>query len=84
MKDLDAIGWAIATIQSKIARPQPDSDTGLVPCGCGGKAELCQANDYYTARCERCRTTSDYYKTAEETIAAWNKAMGYTNTTQGQ
>ena len=32
-KDLDAIDWAIATIQSKIARPQPDPETGLVPCG---------------------------------------------------
>ena len=31
MKDLDAIGWAIATIQSKIARPQPDPKTELVP-----------------------------------------------------
>jgi hypothetical protein len=31
-KDLDAIDLAIATIQSKIARPQPDPDTG--PEGC--------------------------------------------------
>ena len=56
--------------------PQPDAETGLMPCGCGGKAELCPVNDYYTARCERCRITSDYYKTAKETIAAWNKALG--------
>lgn len=31
-KDLDAIDWAIATIQSKIARPQPDPKTGLKGC----------------------------------------------------
>ncbi len=55
---------------------QSDAETGLAPCGCGGKAELCPVNDYYTARCERCRTTSDYYKTAEEAIDAWNKALG--------
>lgn len=59
------------TIQSK-----PDAETGLVPCGCGGKVELCPVNDYYTARCVWCRITSDYYKTAEETIDAWNKAVG--------
>ena len=45
-KDFDAIDWAIATIKSKIARPQPDPDTGLVPCGCGGKA-VCEP--YWTA-----------------------------------
>ena len=31
-KDLDAIDWAIATIQSKIARPQPDPATGMKGC----------------------------------------------------
>lgn len=30
-KDLDALDWAIATIQSKIARPQPDPITGHRP-----------------------------------------------------
>ena len=44
-KDLDAIDWAIATIQSKIARPQSDPDTRLVPCWlCGG--QLIWQSDY--------------------------------------
>jgi hypothetical protein len=49
-KDLDAIDWAIATIQSKIARPQPDPDTGLMPCGCGGNARI-KHDSSYSSKC---------------------------------
>lgn len=30
----------IEILSSLIAKPTPDPDTGLVPCGCGGKAKI--------------------------------------------
>jgi hypothetical protein len=84
-KDLDAIDWAIATIQSKIARPQPDPITGLVPCGCGGKAQLGELQytiadpdlmpEYY-AYCQDCGITTENSADRERVEAAWNRAMG--------
>ncbi len=75
-KDRATLDFLCECVDFLLKQPKPDAETGLAPCGCGGNAELCPVNDYYTARCERCRTTSDYYKTAGETIDAWNKALG--------
>ena len=36
---LEAFDMAIAALREKQQR-QPDPDTGLVPCGCGGKAKI--------------------------------------------
>lgn len=60
--------------------PQPDPDTGLVPCGCGGKAEegglLFDTGDYFTS-CRECGTLS-WCMTQKGANKAWNTAMGYT------
>jgi hypothetical protein len=80
--------WRLATdtVIAALRGPEPDPDTGLVPCGCGGKANLYH-NDYiYGDHQEGCWAvfcsntcgieTSDLTseKAAKET---WNTAMGY-------
>jgi hypothetical protein len=60
--------------------PQPDPETGLVPCGCGGKAELHPAggigNNDVMAECTTC-SVAVICVTKEEAIRVWNEAMGY-------
>ena len=59
---------------------QPDPDTGLMPCGCGGKAEICGSSgddESYSLECRECGTSSRCYDTKKEAKAAWNRAMGY-------
>ena len=62
--------------------PQPDPDTGLVRCGCGGKAEIRKwewANDTYIAGCTVCDANVDFPYDIDETdkiISDWNRAMG--------
>ena len=60
--------------------PEPDPDTGLVLCGCGGKAEICGSSgddESYSLECWECGTSSGCYDTKKEAKAAWNRAMGY-------
>ena len=53
--------------------PQPDPITGLVPCGCGGKAEV---GDGDKAFCGRCGITTLEQFTQEDAKSEWNRAMG--------
>lgn len=84
-KDLDAIDWAIATIQSKIACPQPDPITGLVPCGCGGKAKVWSSEPMpftgitaYQVGCTECAITTRWVSGKQENaVKVWNTAMGW-------
>lgn len=61
--------------------PQPDPITGLVPCGCGGKAETHELfGEYsgtYMTDCKECATGTTQYNTEKESQDAWNTAMGY-------
>ena len=72
----------IPDILSALRGPQPDPDTGLVPCGCGGKAEIRKwewANDAYIAGCTVCDANVDFPYDIDETdkiISDWNRAMG--------
>ena len=81
-KDLDAIDWAIATIQSKIARPQPDPDTGLVPCGCGGRADCNDTGitskdgkQLWWVECTACGISTYGHQQKGKAKAAWNRSM---------
>lgn len=61
------------------------SELKLLPCPfCGGEAEYYKryigygssglgAHDWFSVKCEKCRTKSDEYKTEAEAIAAWNR-----------
>ena len=75
--------WAIKLkwhedMLSALHSPQPDPITGLVPCGCGGKAiMLCDLE--YAVACEKCLINLPYaFDTKELARQAWNTAMCYT------
>ena len=59
--------------------PQPDPITGLVPCGCGGKAMIHECHNLsYVIYCDKCKIETNYQLTADTAKDAWNTAMGYT------
>jgi hypothetical protein len=51
----------------------PDAETGLVRCGCGGKAEF---SDGCKVVCGRCGITTLEQFTQEIAKSEWNRAMG--------
>ena len=65
----EAINVAIAALRG----PQPDPETGLMPCGCGGKAEVGDGNKAF---CGRCGITTLEQFTQEDAKSEWNRAMG--------
>ena len=63
---------------SAIRGPQPDTITGLVPCGCGGKAMIHECHNLsYVIYCDKCKIETNYQLTADTAKDAWNTAMGY-------
>ena len=63
-----------------IVGKQPDAKTGLMLCGCGGKAQCCgNSGDYdsYSFECIKCETGTLSFNTKEEAKNVWNLAMGY-------
>jgi len=77
----DAMHMAAAALRG----PQPDPDTGLVPCGCGGKAmymvwpdeDFPNGTQRYVI-CGQCMTeTSGFNETNENAANRWNTAMGW-------
>ena len=73
---IDACKAAIAALRG----PQPDPITGLVPCGCGGKAKYFYddkwGGDTFLVGCVSCcaRTT---WRTLKESKEIWNRAIGW-------
>ena len=65
---------AIEKAVEALSGPTPDPDTGLVPCGCGGKAEVGDGN---IAFCGRCGITTLEQFTQEDAKSEWNRAMGW-------
>ena len=75
--DIEAFNMAIAALRG----PQPDPDTGLVPCGCGGKAGfhysvMLRDSDCYV-ECGICGEHSKVALCEEKARDAWNTAMGW-------
>jgi hypothetical protein len=56
---------------------QPDPATGLVRCGCGGKARVSMITpvDGGFVQCSFCETRTQWCAKEEEAIKYWNKAM---------
>ena len=77
----DAMHMAAAALRG----PQPDPITGLVPCGCGGKAgHMVWPDENFPnglrlyVICGECMTeTSGFNETKENAANRWNRAMGY-------
>ena len=78
----DAMHMAAAALRG----PQADPDTGLVPCGCGGKAKIwpsdptqfTKAVTDYEVGCTECAMTTGWVRGKQENaMKAWNTAMGW-------
>ena len=62
-----------------LAPNTPDPETGLVRCGCGGKADLytpAGIDGVYSIKCEKCRVMIPYAVDMDKAINEWNTAMG--------
>lgn len=64
-----------------LAPPDPDPITGLVPCGCGGKAGfhysvMMRDNDCYV-ECGICGVHTKVVLSEDKARDAWNTAMGW-------
>ena len=62
-------------------KPTPDPETGLVPCGCGGKAGfhysvMMRDNDCYV-ECGICGGHTKVVLSEDKARDAWNTAMGW-------
>lgn len=69
----DALRMAAAALRG----PQPDPDTGLMPCGCGGKARFVLPGDGGKwAECKDCLVRTVTQETLYEAKTDWNRAMG--------
>lgn len=84
-KNIPAFNTALAALRDALQR-QPDPETGLMPCGCGGRAVFDSAygddevESSYTAEvyCELCEIRTPIFRENADVKAAWNRAMGYT------
>ena len=56
---------------------QPDPETGLVPCGCGGKATRSYSSIGCVVFCSTCGCTTKSVFFASEAVKVWNTAMGW-------
>lgn len=76
-----AVDEAIAALRG----PQPDPDTGLVPCGCGGQGlfegayldEEVPSSYRGCLSCAECGMSTAEYEYEQEAMRAWNTAMGW-------
>ena len=71
----DAMHMAAAALRG----PQPDPITGLMPCGCGGKAEYYYhpIEDWVAVECVECGAGTSYKDTKEQARDAWNLSHSY-------
>lgn len=63
-----------------ISRLLTDPITGLVPCGCGGKAKCLHyltPDGDYAVKCGKCKIMTDWFNSPEDAIKAFNTAMVY-------
>ena len=71
--------WRLATETAIAAlRPTSDPETGLVPCGCGGAADVADdlASGGHFVCCSGCGTMTGFWSTRDIARDAWNRAMG--------
>ena len=79
-KRMDAYKLAIAALRGS----QPEPDTGLMPCGCGGKAKIWPSSlrqDMTTDHavvCTECAIVTGWVRGKQENaVRVWNTAMGW-------
>ena len=71
--------------EAETCSPQPDPETGLVRCGCGGKAKIWPSDPTqfthvitdYEVGCTECAMTTGWVLGKQENaVKVWNTAMG--------
>lgn len=77
----DVVAGELQKIVKAFSGPTPDPDTGLVPCGCGGKAGfhysvMMRDNDCYV-ECGICGGHTKVVLSEDKARDAWNTAMGW-------
>ena len=64
-----------------MSRLLTDPETGLVPCGCGGKAYTADWSLFrghlYSVHCLDCNVQTDHCESQKEAKVRWNTARGY-------
>lgn len=68
----------IEPLANMIKPLEPNPETGLMPCGCGGKGLLVEttgADPKYGVVCESCFVSTSMMD-KESAIEVWNRAMG--------
>lgn len=88
----EELGKALPTAIAALRGPQPDSDTGLLPCGCGGKAILFHQpdiegpgsdGDRWAVFCEKtCGMGTSDMTSPEYAVETWNTGMGWKGGTE--
>lgn len=80
-----ALDTTLSALRDALQR-QPDPDTGLVPCGCGGKANIWPSEPTqftkvitdYEVGCTECAMTTGWVRGKQENaVKVWNTAMGW-------
>lgn len=73
-----ALDTTLSALRDALQR-QPDPDTGLVPCGCGGKAvEVgCKNASEWTYECNACGVKTKSQPNNAWAKQDWNTAMGW-------
>jgi hypothetical protein len=72
---IEEINWQALRKAIEVLRgPVPDHETGLVRCGCGGKAVL---HDENKVSCNKCGITTLEQFTQDDARNDWNTAMGW-------
>lgn len=71
-------------VLSTFCDPHPDPATGLVPCGCGGRAYVWPSDlrqdmaTAYQVGCIECAMTTVWVRGKQENaVKVWNTAMGW-------
>ena len=54
-----------------------DPDTGLVPCGCGGRATITENSLNWEIKCAECGIQLVVYGGRGGAVWSWNTAMGW-------
>lgn len=66
--------------EAALRGPAPDPETGLVDCGCGGKAKFYVLDDEFYmvgVECGQCHVSTCATCDEEHAASDWNRAMGY-------
>ena len=77
--DVSSLDWLEEAVAEKLARERtPNSETGLMDCGCGGKpVRSAVLDNFYSVWCNHCNTGTVEYRTQERADIVWNAAHGW-------